>query len=104
MNDTLDTVFPGCADRLGALRKTDVEFDEICTHFEIILTEINQRFGAVDGATTDLIISFEDLRQEIVRMLRASSVQGKSAERHADDGAKSQRRDQTNPAASSRTE
>lgn len=86
------------------LRKSDVEFDEICAHFEIILTEINKRFGTVDGTTTDLIVSFEDLRQEIVRMLRAPSAQKKTVNERKDVGAQSHLPDQTYPTAGSRTE
>ena len=70
MTESLEAIFPECTDRLRALRKADVGFDEICTHFEIILGEVNKRFGALDGRTTDLIASFEDLRQEIEKLLR----------------------------------
>ncbi|WP_299664851.1 hypothetical protein [uncultured Ruegeria sp.] len=73
MTDNLDTIFPGSTKKLLMLRNKDAGFDEICTHFEIILVEMNKNFGPVEGAAVDLIASFEDLRREIERLLRSSS-------------------------------
>lgn len=71
LTSNLDTIFPGSTEKLLVLRKQDAGFDEICTHFEIILTEMTKTFGPVEGAAVDLIVSFEDLRREIERLLRA---------------------------------
>lgn len=54
--------------RLRALRETDARFDEICSHFEIMLAEANKRFGDIDTPTVDL-------RREIEVRLRAPSHQ-----------------------------
>lgn len=77
MTGTLSKIFPDQILRLRALRKTDDGFDEICGHFEIMLTEAANRFGEIDGSTADLIASFDDLRREIEQRLGAPNQQEK---------------------------
>lgn len=69
MADPLDILFPEQIARVRELRGTNAEFDEICTHFEILLQQAEARFGNLDPETTDLIASFDDLRREIERQL-----------------------------------
>lgn len=71
MSGTIESLFSDHKEKLHSLRNSDAEFEEICSHFEILLGEVARRFGSNDGSTADLIASFDDLRRDIERRLRA---------------------------------
>ena len=71
----INSIFPQEASAIEHLRKTDAGFGELCDHLELLLTEMSQKFGSIDQATTDLISSFDDVRREIERHLKRHASQ-----------------------------